>query len=136
MAKRLESMLVACLASLAAPAFGGDEPARAFDPTDFLKEQEFKAAERRAAEAIESANVVIAGREYLRLTSIDGTIYVPAHETLETSDLDLALCDSAFRPTELSLAIKSAAQRRIVQAVSHSAAFVLDAIRDKCRKKI
>ncbi len=131
-----KSVLVLLLVTLAAPAFADVAKAPTFDPTDFLKEQEFKAAERRAAEAVEASTVVIGNQVYLRLQSQAGTIYVPKHETLEVEDLKLALCDSSFRPTDLALAVQSVSERRIVEAVFRTKDVILDAIRSRCTNRI
>jgi hypothetical protein len=136
MLKYLELALFLGLLALAMPAFGADRTNVSFDPTDFLKEQEFKAAERRAAEAIETTTVIIGNQIYLRLSGKDGTIYVPKHETLEVEDLKLARCDSSFRPSDLALALHSASERRILEAVSRTKDVILDAIRSRCTNRI
>lgn len=136
MRNALKTGLALILLSLAQPAFGDEAQGLGFDPTDFLKEQEFEAAKRRAEEAIETANVVIGGRTYLKLTSQAGSIYLPKKADLQVEDLNLALCDSSFKPTDLGSALQSAAELRLTETVRRSTRVILDAIRDKCKNKL
>lgn len=132
----LKTALLLALLALAQPAFAGGARVVSFDPTDFLKEQEFEAAKRRAEEAIETVNVVIGGRTYVKLTSQAGSIYLPKKSDLLVEDLDLALCDASFKPTDLGSALKSAAELRLTETVRRSTRLILDAIRDKCKNKL
>jgi hypothetical protein len=80
--------------------------------------------------------VVIGGRLYVKLQSQGGTIYLPKHDGLEVEDLKQALCDSSFKPTDLSMALASAAELRLTEAVRRSTDVILDAIRSKCENKL
>lgn len=136
MRRRLKNALIVSFVTLAPPAFAGDGEAPRFDPTEFLKAQEFEAAKRRAAEAIETTNVVIGGRTYVKLTSEAGSIYLPKGPELRVEDLDLALCDSSFKTLDLSQAMQSAAELRLTETVRRSARAILDVIRSKCENRL
>lgn len=132
----LKCALLVSLLALAAPAFGGDFEGPKFDPTDFLKEQEFEAAKRRAAEAIETLNVVIGDRTYVKLTSEAGSIFIPKGDALKAEDLNLALCGSSFKSVDLHSALEFAPELRLTQIVRRSTRLILDAIRSKCENKL
>ncbi len=136
MSDTVKSALLVCLLTLAAPAFGGEIEGPIFDPTDFLKEQEFEAAKRRAAEAIETSNVVIGDRTYVRLTSEAGSIFIPKGDALKAEDLNLAFCGSTFKPVDLNSALEFTPELRLTEIVRRSTRLILNAIRSKCENKL
>lgn len=128
-------VVILCFLSLASQAFGGDGGNSRFDPTDYLKELEFEAAKRRAAEAIEATNVVIAGMPYVKFEAEAGAIYVPKRQQLRAEDLDTALCATSFKETDLGAAAISVAELSLTDTVRQSARLIIDVIRRRCETK-
>ena len=128
--RHLAAVLVAGAAQTATA-----EPAEApvaYDPSDYLKLQEFEEAKKQAAETIHPTNVVIGGIPYIKLESNTGAIYVPKLIDLKPEDLDRALCGNSFKDTDLNSAAVTAAELNLTEKSQLYAKLIVDTIHTKC----
>lgn len=127
-------VLAAWVFLAAMTAFSQPVPAKGFDPTDYLKEQEFEAGKRRALESVEASNVVIAGQLYVRLATQQGAIYLPRHKDALPIDLNRGLCGESFKQADLKLATFSAPELSLKEAVDATARLIGAVIEEKCAR--